>query len=458
MIRLTGPAAALFAVAIALQSSKAEPLSEALTRFETVAIKSSRSVFGGKGDSMATVSLLTRLRAAVEAQRWQEAIQLVFQIEYKNQDAEVVKLCGPLLDSLRKERVAKEEAAAVEMKAAVKKAGEILLSAKDPKELDQVLADLTPLMQVSRTEDTVNESEELRRARIEVGTAQKYVRVWQECLQKRAAGDETAAVEKMQSLAGPDFFPIVPRSALLAKSVSSQTFQPFQAEPVIKEIFSGVKSLDELGDAFNALQNWQHEQPRSAEFKAAAERITALRTAYGAYRAGQYSEAFGFFTRRSNTDVDLDDQMSILRKEFLLKVLPHYLGSPEITATGAEEFPSDYLLRLAREAAQQRKWPLAMRAMEAFRTISFGNGATPSWISADIAGFAAIAKAERQENAGQFADAVASYRAALECSSQNVPVDIIGQRLVALRKNHPEAFALNQLPRGPQGSEPARQY
>src|SRR5216684_5060337 len=91
----------LFTLTIAFRSSQADQIGEALTQFETAAVKASKSSFGGKGDSMRTVGSLTRLRAAVEAENWQQAIQLIFEIEYFNQSPEVVQLCCPLLETLR---------------------------------------------------------------------------------------------------------------------------------------------------------------------------------------------------------------------------------------------------------------------------------------------------------------------------------------------------------------------
>jgi hypothetical protein len=166
-----------------------------------------------------------------------------------------------------------------------------------------------------------------------------------------------------------------------------------------------------------------------------------LRAAYTAYVAGRYGEAFEFFNKRGTAD----ERLVRLEQDFLLKLLPEYLGVSRLSQRQPNESSSEYLLRLVREAAQKQDWSLALRAVEAFRTVAFGGGAIPSWILGDVTAFGAMVRAERQERAGEFADAVGSYRAALESTGQNVPVDFIGERLRLLRKNHPEAFARNDL-------------
>jgi hypothetical protein len=438
----------LLAFVIAVGSARAEQLNDTLTRFESVAIKSSRSLLGGKGDSMTTVALLGRLRGAVEASHWQSAIQLVHEIQYKNQAPEVVQLCGPLLETLRKERVAREDAVAQEMEKSVKKAGELLLTARAPKEVDPIIAELTPLAQILQSEDTTGESDRLRHARAELGAAQQYVRVWQDYLQKRAAGKEPEAAKKMESLAQRvELYPVVARSELLARETApGERVAPFQPQIVMTEIFANAKSLDDLDAIGSALQNWQREQPNYPQFRATAERVAALRSAYGAYIGGRYGEAFEFFSKRGTAD----ERLMQLEQDFLLQLLPGYLTASGLSRPQPNERPSEYLLRLAREAAQKQDWPLALRTIETFRSVAFGSGGIPSWVSGDVIAFGAMVKAERQERAGEFAGAVASYRAALESSGQNVPVDFIGEHLRALRKNHPEAFVLNE-PRAPDG-------
>jgi hypothetical protein len=448
----------LFATSIALDLSGAEQMKDALARFESVAIKSSKSFWGGKGDSMRTVALLSRLRGAIDGLRWQEAIQLVHQIQYYDQTPEVVQLCGPLLETLRQERIAKEDAAAREMDCGVRKAGELLLAAREPKDLDPLMTELILLGQSVRSEDTLNESEPLRRARYEVNAAQQYVRIWQEYLAKRSFGRDSEAVEKLQSLdRRSELYPVVARSELLARMTApAQPFVPFRPQEKIKEILGNAKSSDDLEAVYNALQFWANEQPRFPEFHVLAERVAGLRNASTAFLAGRYGEAFEFFKRRTAaTDVG-EEHLSILERQLLLKVLPQYLAATDLAQPAPDQSASEYLSNVAGQAAQKQNWPLVQRALETLRTIAFGNGNVPSWLSGDITGFAAIAVAERQTRAGEFAGAVASYRMALECNGQNIPVELIGQRLKDLRKSHPEAFVLNRA--SPSPAPPIRVY
>jgi hypothetical protein len=45
--------------------------------------------------------------------------------------------------------------------------------------------------------------------------------------------------------------------------------------------------------------------------------------------------------------------------------------------------------------------------------------------------------AQKEEKAMQFFEAIAAYQKALECNGQNLPVEIIYERLATLHKQHP---------------------
>lgn len=98
-----------------------------------------------------------------------------------------------------------------------------------------------------------------------------------------------------------------------------------------------------------------------------------------------------------------------------------------------------FLDRVSAEAKKTANWPLLLKVNEASRTLARGAAgrgsypAAPSPLKSFIVG-------QNEEQAGQFASAVASYQEALKDTDDLVPLNIVRERLTGIRKDHAGEF------------------
>jgi hypothetical protein len=426
------------------QQLAAEQVPEILSRFEVAVTKASRSLFGGRGDSQATLRLLPQLRQEIDTGHWKEAIETVHRIRYANQGDEVVRIGGQLIEQMEVKARAAEEAELREIEAAVQRAGDACLRASEPRELDKVVAELRDLSGRWRN-DGRSESLPLFRIRAKLTAALGYAQIWQEYLTLRVAGKETEAARRMEDLARhSEWYPAVPRSEVLARAVSPTpsptTPNKFDADEALKTLFAKMKSLDDLDATANDLAVLTEAQPGSAKIRATAELMARLQGARRALAARDYATAFRLCTEHLGNYVDVAEQLTPVRQQLLIEVLPNYLPKRNLPQPLPQDNVTDYLMRTAKSAISAQDWTLALRSFEALGTISFGQRFLPSWLSADILSLNSLIQGDKENSAGQFARAAVSYQTALGATSENAPIATIAEKLRVLKKQHPDAF------------------
>jgi hypothetical protein len=138
--------------------------------------------------------------------------------------------------------------------------------------------------------------------------------------------------------------------------------------------------------------------------------------------------------------VDVAEQLTPVRQQLLIEVLPNYLPKRNLPQPLPQDNVTDYLMRTAKSAISAQDWTLALRSFEALGTISFGQRFLPSWLSADILSLNSLIQGDKENSAGQFARAAVSYQTALEATSENAPIATITEKLRVLKKQHPDAF------------------
>ena len=433
-----------FVASVTANAVASPPLPEVLSRFEIATTKSSRSLFGGRGDSQATLPLLSQLRRDIDTGHWKEAIEVVYRIRYANQGDEVVRAGSELIDQIEIKAKAAEEAEINEIEAAVQHASEACSRANDARELDKVLADLRSLGARWRN-DGREESQQMFRARNKLASALAYLQVWQDYLTLRASGNETEAARKMENLTQHnEWYPIVARSEVLTRSVPpSPTPTPpsrVRVDNALKNLLSGLKSFDDLDAVAGAAEDLAEKGPTASKLRTTADQLKRLQGARRAIAAEDYATAFKLCTERSGDYVDAGNELTALRQQLLLEILPRYLPQRNLPAPLPQETSSNYLMRIAKAALAAKDWILALRSFEALGSISFGQRWIPSWLNADIASLSALVQGDKEITAGELARAAISYQRALDAPSENAPIATIAEKLRALRKEHPEAF------------------
>lgn len=94
-------------------------------------------------------------------------------------------------------------------------------------------------------------------------------------------------------------------------------------------------------------------------------------------------------------------------------------------------------LRLADQAAAKGDWKRVLALLDAMRRYAYAYGQPPLWLGGEIEAVQYYLTARQLEDVGEFADAMASYRAVLRISGDRVPVKDAAKRLAALREAHP---------------------
>ena len=410
------------------------PEDEIISRLQAALAKEAKEREAAHQGSTDYSIMVAQLQMAIDSGRWQDATtQLNFVFQNKH-SPEVVNVARELRSQLLLEVANREDAVINRIEDAVKKAGQACLDAKTQKDLDGVLRDLSDLRPAEHT----FQPERVRSAYSKVDVALNFVARWQDYLAKKTNGqDKEAAAIIKQLLEHNNVYPVIARSELVARSEPAEVAKSAPpAKPSIQELFARTKSLDDLDQLLGSLRERTSSKENADETRALIEQVTTLRSAYADLRAGRYGSAFDHYTNRWRTNSPGAEYLVPLQQQLLLKILPHYLNTPEVIQPMPNETMSDFLLRLVREAKQKHNWDLSLRALQTLKSVAYANAPEPAWLSADIVGYSALVVAEKEERAMQFPEAIASYQKALECNGQNLPVDFISQRLAALRKQH----------------------
>jgi hypothetical protein len=137
---------------------------------------------------------------------------------------------------------------------------------------------------------------------------------------------------------------------------------------------------------------------------------------------------------------DYDNGIIVLRGELAKVLLPRALNLPAGAKPKESETADTFLNRIVTEAVARQDYVLAARArsvqfslMHTAENINQGDRARQEALDTFIT-------AHNQEAAGQFTLAVASYEKALTKGNDLVPPKVIGERLDAIKRQHPKEF------------------
>lgn len=368
------------------------------------------------------------------------------------------KQCEDFSTQMRVEREAREKKSAEEINAALKRAAEAVRAAKKAADLDNVLHELG---QLGERRNEQQSSNAVSNALNKVQPLQQFVARWQDYLANLASGNTQAAAEALNQLAGnnnmnqPD---LIPRSEILARIQSLRqprqkhtednsnnekqpdaliVEKPLRFDKSTRTIVFEIKKLDELKGVVEAFEDLKLK-PEFGGFNqsinAILETLLPLNRAYLELKAGLPTNIE--ITTRNLENSQLQSEVVPLRAELILLALPRYLGLPPKSAPKPGEGPYDFLARITDEAIARNDYLLASRARETQRLLQEGSRKDPNTKSQSEL----FVSANNQEVAGQYALAVLSYERALASGTDLVPPKIIGERLDAIKKDHPKEF------------------
>lgn len=414
----------------------------------------------GRGDMSAM--FLAQLRTALSRGESTQLDELLNQIPvYLKSDA-VREAADKLRTAVNSERVAKDQAFAAQIEAAISSAAKAVQEAKKPADLDETLSNLARAQEQSEGRYSDRQRSRMDKAR----NARQFVTRWQDYLSNRDAGNLPQAIQQLQNVSNEGSAELIPRSEILARiqelskpkesgTNKVQETNQVQETPAqkISAILAGTKSLDEIPSASEALAKIQkpNDNWNDPALKTKKE-LDALRQAYLEYQAGLPCQLPVRSSQGNPQDIDAFNAVLPLRIALLRLTLPRYLNTGEALNLGPDETIQKYLDRIMSEAQARADARLIGRVKELQDALS-GTQNTGN----TIAFLQPLLAAQNQEAAGQYLPAVISYQLALKTGGELVPAKAIGSRLEAIKAAHSEdyekglqMFLNNQIPAQPQ--------
>ena len=429
-----------------------------------------RAAGGGGREVYETRSYLESIRQALNRGEDSTVLNTVSQIETTATTEDVRRACVAIVRKVDKDRTAREQAYATEVDVAVKRAAEVVLHAKSPKELDGTIADFNRLAEPRPGLSA--ESGDNRMAQKLQGIA-TFLNGWQEYLDAHARGDEQAVTNALTTLGAADYShtQIVPRSEILARLAGIDPDgsgrgrrTPAETNAAVADILEHAHTLDDLPTALGKLNDLLPRgtsgQPADAstDLAAAVAGLQAIQKLRAELQAGIATtisiQTFG--NEATNARPGVEARLTGLRAELIQESLPRLLGVPDAKAAAGEGV-GGFLRRLIAEAKKRGDWVAVARGIDLERELAAGQNNHTTANTQEAEAFQQYFAGLNLEAAGQYAQAVAAYLSALKTGAQELPASVVGEHLASIERLHPQAFATAatgtaETGTGPQGT------
>ncbi len=460
-----------FAVA-GLASAKDETARETLeaipaqVRVDAEAKKKGQGPQGtGQTDPAYLLTYFRNAREFLENGDESSAVQQLRQLQSTAASGPVQDACEVVIRKLREERAAKDTAATAEITGLLQHAGEAVMAAKVPKDLDPILRELATATDKHGPGHSAERNNDLFNTRLQIAT--RFVARWQDYLLSASRSDSRPGAETLRTLAQEtETFQMlgIPRSEIIgrlspppapaeAKDASSRRVVPMaEVDAAIETAFNRLKSLDDLRPAVHDLTKFRDEVVLAAngygnvpnELSATLTSLQALQQAYLEVQTG-VNRWQTTWSNRYDTSGDArgESRFVALRAQLIALSLPRMLGAPETEKPAAGERVDAFLDRLLTAAKKRGDWQAVARGVECRHQFApnpeYSGGRSDA--SAEETAFKQFFAGQNFEQAAQYEQAVVAYLSALGSGSQEIPVAVISERLAAIQKAHPAEYA-----------------
>jgi hypothetical protein len=329
-----------------------------------------------------------------------------------------------------------------EMKAELQRAKDAINTAKKPEDLDPIVFALQKYENNGFGGGVVQPAgpgdQELLQQLI---GALEFTKQWQNYLSHIAAGEPDQARSDLQMISqNTNGMILIPRSRLLALLDGRQALAlpgnvpaaPAEV-PDAQKIIDGISTLDDLPTALGKLNDLAAQQDNLA--RDYAQHLAPMVEVYEDLKNGlPTSVSIDFMGGLSGAGVSVKAN-SLLLKFILQHYFDTYKGAPPADA----ETPAAYATRVKNDALAGQDWGLLKKAVSvhAFLYRDVANGMTTDDATAGIDQMIA---GLNQDEAGQYALAVESLLNALKAGSLEIPARFIGQKLDAIKRDHPAEY------------------
>jgi hypothetical protein len=345
--------------------------------------------------------------------------------------ADVQKAGQALIDELEARKKTRDDAMKARVDEALARVPEILGKAQKTADLDGLLADLQKAQSGTGGYDPDSQPYTNR-----LTNAYQFVAQWQDYLSARSSGNNQVALETLRNLSNSqrngDTF--LPRSEILARLAELQKAAPVNSNSGMEsppsndftEVYDGIKSLDDLEPALKKLRSQSNMNMNPGAELATLSLYASL---YEASRNGLPPSLQ--LAPDNYFNPTLPPQFERIKAMLLIYMLPRYIGAGA-PAPNPNETVADYLARATDAAEGKQDWVSLQRIIEAETKIARVQQ-MPQGTHYFLAGL-------NQEMAGQYTQAVTSYQYALREADDFVPVKVVGDRLAAIKKDHPAEY------------------
>jgi hypothetical protein len=316
--------------------------------------------------------------------------------------------------------------------------GPLVEKAKNPKDLDGLLAKLNALAERAHFTQTDPQAL-LELQRLQAAFA--FVTLWQDYLSAKVARDferTKGSLDKLlhsQQVGDPIF---LPRSQILEIQAEADGFAITAGKDPLDpdNILDSAKTAEDVPAVIDKLGSLADKNP-------------------AANRGLDWSQLDNFYKQYSSVKAGLPVSLDLntvfdgpvmgtgvshLKALLLRYMLPRYFGTEESNPPRSGETIRAYLERLRNSAIAKEDWPMLQKVMGVELRLSFGK---PPDIFNDRNGFTGsqcFLAGLSQEAAGQYAMAVKSYEDALKRTDTLIPSKVVGKRLAAIQAAHPDEF------------------
>jgi tetratricopeptide (TPR) repeat protein len=319
-----------------------------------------------------------------------------------------------------------------------KEAAGVCAKAQKATELDPLLARFQALStSIPRARDS-----RVQRAMEQARSASRFLKKWQDYLAATSAQDFRTAgrvLEQLTDDAVGNLF--IPRSEVLRLSQAAETAQVTVLRENAPARLAGT--LHTMDDVTRVLDSARSSR-RSDDDDDSAPRFYAV---LKHLQSGSYELKAGNAARAIELASESFDQaegifpsavleaFSRVQRDLLLRALPAALDLPASRGPARDESPTDYLLRILKEAKDSRDWFLMSRVLDCYAKIIGGSRrGSADWVNIEKQALNHFVVARNQEKAGDIEGALRSYEAALRLPSHHVPADQIGESVTALKR------------------------
>jgi hypothetical protein len=369
----------------------------------------------------------------VEGEDFAEVVRSVKGVRASTASEIVRHQCDLFLEQARKQLLEDQQRFAAEAENAIHRAAEAAVKANNTRDLDASIAELRNLAEHAPRTGRSSEMSPIDRR---LGVARGDLQRWQDFLSQREAGNSLRAAQTLQNLADEEETGLdTPRSAIESRIRELEAEGKQQVETKGQAILSQIHTLDDVRPALAGLRALPFVE--SNYLVSIVNNLESIARTYAGLKQ-DIATTLNFSYSRPG---DSDPLIVRLHGELLLLALPRYLRLPESEKPHPNETVEAYLQRITDLARSSSNWDLLERVLDARKQVTLHVAGT--WSSdalSNYSSFTYFQRARRDEEAGQYANAVALYESALRQPNNIVPTETIAAKLEAIKKGHPVEF------------------